>query len=66
MDNKLERLLNQIGITEDYMECFKDSSVDKVVIDRESNSFNFIIKMGSIPQISVYDDVLECLRSIIY
>ena len=62
MDNKLERLLNQIGITEDYMECFKDSSVDKVVIDRESNSFNFIIKMGSIPQISVYDDVLECLR----
>ena len=62
MDNKLEKLLNQIGINEDYMEYFNGASVREVVIDKNSNNFNFIINMNNIPRIDIYEDFLNCLK----
>ena len=62
MDNKLEKLLNQIGINEDYMEYFNGASVKEVVIDKNSNNFNFIINMNNIPRIDIYEDFLNCLK----
>ena len=62
MDNKLERLLNQIGVNEDYMQFFNNSYIKEVVIDKNSNSFNFIINVSNIPHKYVYDDVLNCLK----
>ena len=62
MDSKLERLLNHIGINEDYIKYFKNSYVEKVVVDKNENTFNFIVNIDSIPHIDVYNDVLECLN----
>ena len=59
MDNKLENLLNQIGINEDYMSFFNNAYIKSVVVDKDSNSFNFIISMDNIPRKDVYDDVLN-------
>lgn len=63
MDSKLEKLLNQIGVNEDYVKYFNNAYVKNVVIDKESNSFNFIINVDKIPPVKVYDNVLDCLRS---
>ena len=62
MDSKLEKLLNHIGINEDNMQYFNNSYVNKVVVDKNDNTLNFIITMDSIPNINVYDDVLNCLN----
>ena len=62
MDSKLEKLLNHIGINEDNMQYFNNSYVNKVVVDKNDNTINFIITMDSIPNINVYDDVLNCLN----
>ena len=62
MDRKLEKLLNHIGINEDNMQYFNNSYVNKVEIDKNNNTLNFIITMDNIPNISVYNDVLNCLN----
>ena len=56
MSDKLEMLLNKIGVNEDYIEYFQDGFVEKVVIDKKSNSFNFIVHVHNIPHIYVYDN----------
>ena len=62
MNEKLINLLNHIGINEDYIKYFKNSYVDRVMVDKEKNSFIFFIKMDNIPHIKVYEEVLECLK----
>ena len=62
MSDKLEMLLNKIGVNEDYIEYFQDGFVEKVVIDKKSNSFNFIVNVHNIPHIYVYDNFLEFLQ----
>ena len=61
MNEKLERLLNHIGINEDYLEFFKNSSIEKIIIDKKTNSFNFYLKMDNIPSFDVYQDMYNCL-----
>ena len=62
MDNKLEKVLNQIGIDEDYMSYFSNCSIKNIVVDKKSNSFNFIISVDNILPKNVYDNVLACLK----
>ncbi len=63
MDNKLERLLNSIGINEDYLDYFKDGFVEKVVVDRDTNAFCFCVRVNEIVPYVVYEDFLSCLKS---
>ena len=62
MDEKQLRFLENIGINEDYIEYFNGSEVLKVLIDKESNSFHFVMKIANILDIEVYDDLLLSLR----
>lgn len=62
MNEKMEKLLNQIGLNEDYMDDFKESYVEKVVIEKSTNRFHFIFHIGNILPIEVYDDLLSCLK----
>ena len=62
MNEKMENLLNQIGINEDYIDYFKESYVDKVVIEKSTNRFHFIFHIEHILPIEVYDDLLSCLK----
>ena len=62
MDNSLEKLLNQVGINEDYMIFFDKCYIKNVVVDKDSNCFNFVICMNNIPPKNVYDDLLNCLK----
>ena len=63
MNERLEKLLNQIGINEDYVEYFKDSFVEKVKIDKTTSRFHFIIRIGNILPLRVYQDLLSSLKS---
>ena len=45
MDEKQLKFLDTIGINEDYMKYFEGSRVLKVLIDKNSNRFHFVIKI---------------------
>ena len=62
MNEKLEKLLNQIGVPAEYIGIFKNSYVEKVEVNKEQNSFNFIIKTDTIPNIEVYNNILDNLK----
>ncbi len=62
MNEKLEKLLNQIGLNEDYMIFFEESYIEKVLIDKGSNRFHFMIKIGKILPFAVYEDLLTSLK----
>ena len=63
MDNKLEKLLNQVGVNEDYLNYFKNCFIEKVIIDKESNAFCFKLRVKEIFPYIVYEDFLSCLKS---
>ena len=62
MTEKMEKLLNQIGINEDYMDYFKDSYVEQVLIEKTNHRFNFIFHVNNLLPIVIYDDLLTCLK----
>ena len=62
MTEKMEKLLNQIGINEDYMDYFKYCYVEQILIDKTTNRFHFIIHLNNLLPINVYDDLLTCLK----
>ncbi len=62
MDNKLEKLLTQIGLSEDNMVYFDNCYIKNVIVDNSDNSFKFIISVDKIPPVSVYNDFLSCLK----
>lgn len=63
MDEKLRKLLDKIGVNEDYLDYFNGSFIDKVVIDNDNNSFCFKLRVNSIFPYVVYEDFLSCLKS---
>ena len=54
MDTKLEKLLNHIGINEDYINYFKDAFIDKVIVNKKTGNISFLIKIDVIPPYRVY------------
>ena len=62
MENKTLEFLNTIGINEDYLDYFKDSYVEKVSINKQTNRFHFILNINNILPINVYEDLLESLK----
>ena len=62
MSEKTIKLLNQIGINEDYMEYFNESYVEQIEVDKTTNRFHFIIHINNILPINVYDDLLNSLK----
>ena len=62
MQEKTTKLLNQIGINEDYLTYFESSYIKEIIIDKQSNKFHFIINTKNILPINVYDDLLNCLK----
>ena len=66
MTEKTEKLLNQIGINEDYMPYFKESYVEQIIIEKTTNRFHFIIHINNLLPISVYDNLLSCLKEVFH
>ena len=62
MDNKLQDFLNTIGIDEDYMEYFKESTIEKVVINKNTNRFHFIFNVDKTLPIKVYNNLFSSLQ----
>ena len=48
MDEKQLNFLENIGINEEYMKCFEGSFIEKVMIDKKSSRFHFIMKINNI------------------
>lgn len=62
MQDKMIKLLEQIGINEDYLEYFKDSYVEKVITYRSTNRFHFVFNVKNMVPIVVYDDLFDSLK----
>lgn len=62
MNDKIKKFLETIGINEDYVEYFLGSNIEKVLIDKKSSRFHFIMGITDIIDTEVYDDLLECLE----
>ena len=63
MDNKLEKLLEYIGIDEDNLNYFKDAKIDKIISYKESGNLEFIIKMEVMPPFRAYKDLYDSLAN---
>ena len=63
MNNKMEEFLNTIGINEDYLQYFTNSSIDKVVIKKNTKRFHFIMNIDKTLPINVYKDLLSSMKN---
>ena len=62
MDKKLEKLLDYIGVNEDYLKYFRESKINKIVAHKETGGLDFFIDVDLIPPYKVYRDVYDSLR----
>ena len=62
MTSKTKDFLNTIGINETYMEYFQDSTIEKVIINKNTNRFHFIFNISKLLPIKVYNDLLSSLQ----
>ena len=62
MDTKLEKLLNQIGINEDYITYFNGAKVEKIIIDKNTNNLNMYLRVSNILPCKVYNNFFDCLK----
>ena len=62
MKNKTEDFLNTIGINEEYMNKFNESTIEKVIVNNTKNSFHFILNIEKTLPIKVYNDLLNSLK----
>ena len=60
MQDKMKKLLEQIGMNSDYLE---NASIDKVVVYDKNNLWEFYINNDSILPASVYDELCSKLKS---
>ena len=63
MNTKLEKLLEHIGLNEDYLKYFNSASIDKVVSYKETGNLEFIINIDVIPPYVVYKELLNSLKN---
>ena len=54
MQDKMERLLTQIGMSKDY---FENASIDKIVVYDKNNLWEFIINNDKILPVYIYDEL---------
>ena len=63
MQKKLEKLFKQIGFEDSNYNFFKDASLDKIVLYKNNNIWEFIINIDSNIPINIYNNLLEKLVS---
>ena len=54
MQDKMERLLNQIGMNKDYLE---NASIDKIIVYDRNNLWEFIISNDKVLPVYIYDEL---------
>ena len=54
MQDKMEKLLNQIGMSKDYLE---NSSINKIIVYDKNNLWEFIIDNDKVLPIYVYEEL---------
>ena len=54
MQDKMERLLNQIGMNKDYLE---NASIDKIIVYEKNNLWEFIISNDKVLPVYIYDEL---------
>ena len=63
MNNKTEEFLNTIGIDEDNMIYFENSSIEKVSINKSTNRFHFFFKIEDVLPLKVYNDLKSSIQN---
>ncbi len=62
MGDKLNKLIKEVGLKEEYYTYFKDSDVIKVIVYDDNEQYDFIISNKFILPLSVYNELLLCLK----
>ena len=60
MQDKMKKLLEQIGMNNQYLE---NSSVEKIVVYDKTNLWEFIIKNDNVLPVYIYDELCNKLKS---
>ena len=63
MQDKLQKLFNEINIEDNLLSYFSDAQVDKVVVYDNNKQLDFVINTNSVLPIDVYNNVLYKLIS---
>ena len=63
MQDKLEKLFNEIGIEDEIRAYFLDASIEKVVIYDKNKLLDFVINTNKVLPIEIYDKLLDKLVS---
>lgn len=62
MGDKLNKLIKEVDLKEEYYTYFKDSDVIKVIVYDDNEQYDFIISNKFILPLSVYNELLLCLK----
>ncbi len=61
MQDRLEKLFNEIGISDDMLTYFRDASIEKVVIYDKNKLLDFVINTNKVLPIDIYNGLLDKL-----
>ena len=62
MGDKLNKLIKEVGLKEEYYTYFKDSDVIKVIVYDDNEQYDFIISNKFILPLSVYNEKFLSLK----
>lgn len=62
MGDKLNKLIKEVDLKEEYYTYFKDSDVIKVIVYDDNEQYDFIISNKFILPLAVYNELLLCLK----
>ena len=62
MDSKLQILLDKIKINKEYYKYFEGAKLNKIVGNKNRDSYCFFIECNNILEIDVYDVFMACLK----
>jgi len=61
MEEKLERLLVRINLNKEYFAKFNNASIEKVVIDKNTNKWTIFLKLDNILPFNIYKELKDKL-----
>ena len=63
MDSKLVKLLDRLNINKDNYEYFNNAKIDKLVIEKSTNTWKLLLNIESILPYDIYKELLDKLNA---
>ena len=63
MDKNMEKLLNKLELEDDIKSYFSNAKLSKILCNKESNNYCFVIEIDSILPVDIYDRFMDKLSN---